>query len=336
MPEPVIRTGLRRRDLATVALGAASALAARPAAADPSWPSRPVRFIVGYPAGASTDLCARILAEDMRTRLGQPVVVENRTGANGSIGAAAVASAPPDGHTLLVSNTSTMTVNHLLYRDIRYHPLRDLLPVASVTVSPFVLAVNPNNPRTRSVRGLQGLVALAKERPVGVVYGSAGNCNLQHLNMELFGRIAGVRMLHVPYRGAALAQNALVAGEVDVVLETPSAVPLFRSGVLAPVASTGAARWRDLPEVPTAAEAGYPDFVATFWNGLVAPAGLPPAIVERLHRAVEEAAQAPATRQLLLAQGDIVVLGPAPFRERIERDIGRNAEVIRSAGIEMQ
>ena len=328
------RSGAPRRGLL-----AAAALGALPvpylARADAAWPNRPVRLIVGYPAGGSTDICARILAEDFRTRLPQPVVVENRTGANGSLGAAHVAQAT-DGHTLLVSNTSTMTVNHLLYRDIRYHPLRDLLPVASVTVSPFVLAVNPNNPRTRSVRGLQGLVALAKERPGGVVYGSAGNGNLQHLNMELFGRIAGVRMLHVPYRGAALAQNALVAGEVDVVLDTPSAVPLFRSGVLAPVASTGAARWRDLPEVPTAAEAGYPDFVATFWNGLVAPAGLPPAIVERLHRAVEEAAQAPATRQLLLAQGDVVVLGPARFRERIERDIGRNAEVIRSAGIEMQ
>jgi tripartite-type tricarboxylate transporter receptor subunit TctC len=332
MPNSV-RTGLPRRSLLP-AIGALAA-AGRPAAAD-TWPSRPVKLIVGYPAGASTDLCARILAEDLRGRLGQPVVVENRPGANGSLGAAAVAAAPPDGHTLLVSNTSTMTVNHLLYRDIRYHPLRDLLPVASITVSPFILAINPGNPRTRPVHRLADLVALAKARPGGITYGSAGNGNLQHLNMELFSSIAGIRLLHVPYRGAALAQNALVAGEVDVVLETPSAGPLFQSAVLTPLASTGATRWRDLPEVPTVVESGYADFIATFWNGLVAPANTPPPIVERLRQAVAEAVEAPATRRLFLAQGDVVVLDPVSFRARIAEDIERNAAVIRSAGIEMQ
>ena len=330
-----VRTALRPRRRALLSAAGALAVVGRRAAAD-TWPSRPVRLIVGYPAGASTDLCARILAEDLRARVGQPVVVENRTGANGSLGAAAVAAAAPDWHTLLLSNTSTMTVNHLLYRDIRYHPLRDLLPVATITISPFILAINPNNPRTRSVRGLQDLIALAKQQAGQVTYGSAGNGNLQHLNMELLGSIAGIRLLHVPYRGAALAQNALVAGDVDVVLETPSAIPLFRAGVLTPVASSGAARWRDLPEVPTVAESGYPDFAATFWNGLVAPANTPSAIVDRLHRAVEDATQAPATRPLFLAQGDILVLDPARFRERITRDIERNAAVIRSAGIEMQ
>src|SRR4051812_5716252 len=195
---------LRRRAL----LGA---LAASPAiaAAEP-WPSRPVRLIVGYPAGASTDLCARILAEDMRTRLPQPVIVENRPGANGALGAAAVAAAEPDGHTLLVSNTSTMTVNHLLYRDIRYHPLRDLLPVTTITLSPFILATSPKSPRTRGVRSLAELVALAKAQPGGLSYGSGGNGNLQHLDMEQLAAAAGIRLLHVPYRGAAPAENALV------------------------------------------------------------------------------------------------------------------------------
>jgi len=335
MPEPV-RTGLHLRRRALVPAIGAMVTLGRQAAADEAWPNRLVRLVVGYPAGASTDIFARIMAEDMRARFGQPVVVENRPGANGSLGAAAVAAAPPDGYTLLASNTSTMTVNHLLYRDIRYHPLRDLLPVASVTISPFVLATSPNNPRMRSVRSLADLVALAKEKPGGVTYGSAGNGNLQHLNMELFCDRAGIRLLHVPYRGAAPAQTALVAGEVDVVLETTSTVPLFRAGTLTPIASTGAMRWRDLPEVPTVAESGYPDFVATFWNGMVAPANTPPAIVARLHQAVEEAARTPATRQLLLAQGDVVVLDPVRFRERIAHDIERNAEVIRKAGIEMQ
>jgi tripartite-type tricarboxylate transporter receptor subunit TctC len=332
MPDPV-RTGLPRRRLFPLIGGLTAA--GRSAGAD-TWPSRPVRLIVGYPAGASTDLCARILAEDMRGRLGQPVVVENRPGANGSLGAAAVAAAAPDGHTLLVSNTSTMTVNHLLYRDIRYHPLRDLLPITSITISPFILAISPGNPRTRMVRRLADLVALAKARPGSVTYGSGGNGNLQHLNMELFSGIAGIRLLHVPYRGAAPAENALVAGEVDLMLETPSAGPLFQSTVLTPLASTGAARWRDLPEVPTVAEAGYPDFIATFWNGLVAPANTPASIVDRLRQAVAEAVEAPATRRLLLTQGDVMLLDPVSFRARIAEEIERNAAVIRSAGIEMQ
>ena len=317
------------------ALIAALAAPALTRAQEP-WPSRPVKLIVGYPAGASTDLCARILAEDFRTRLPQPVLVENRPGANGSLGAAAVAASPADGLTLLVSNTSTMTVNHLLYRDIRYHPLRDLLPVATITLSPFIFALGASNPRTKGITTLPDLVAMARARPGAVTYASAGNGNLQHVNMELFCSIAGIRLLHVPYRGAAPAENALVAGEVDCLLQTPSAGPLFASGHLIPLASTGATRWRDLPAVPTAIEAGYPEFTATFWNGLVAPAGLPGGILERLTGLMQAAAVAPATRNLLLSQGEVMVLGPEAFRARIATDIARNAEVIKAAGIEMQ
>jgi tripartite-type tricarboxylate transporter receptor subunit TctC len=322
---------LRRRAL----LGAlaASPLAAHAAEA---WPSRPVRLIVGYPAGASTDLCARILAEDMRTRIGQPVLVENKPGANGSLGAAAVAAAEPDGHTLLVSNTSTMTVNHLLYRDIRYHPLKDLLPVASITLSPFILTGSPKSPRTKSIRTVAELLALARANPGGLSYGSGGNGNLQHLYMEQFAAAAGIKLLHVPFRGAAPAENALVAGDVDLVLETPSSTPLIRSGALIPIAATGATPWRDLPDVPTLAASGFPDFVVTFWNGLVAPAGLPPAILDRLVGLMEAAAASPATRQLLLSQGEVMVLRPEAFRARIAADIERNAAVIKAAGIEMQ
>ena len=185
---------LGRRALGAAALAALAGpgLAQTDAAA---WPNRPVRLIVGYPAGGSTDICARILAEDFRTRLPQPVVVENRTGANGSLGAAHVAQAT-DGHTLLVSNTSTMTVNHLLYRDARYHPLRDLLPIATITISPFILVINPRNPRAQGVRTLQDLIALARRQPGRVTYASAGVGNLQHLHMEQLLAVAGVRMLH--------------------------------------------------------------------------------------------------------------------------------------------
>lgn len=324
---------LRRRMLGTMALAALAT--PRPGRAE-AWPNRPVRLIVGYPAGGSTDVCARILAEDFRTRLPQPVLVENRTGVNGSLGAAHVAQST-DGHTLLLSNTSTMTVNHLLYKDARYQPLRDLLPVASITVSPFILVINAKNPRLQGVKTLPDLVARAKQEPGRITYGSAGIGNLQHLNMELLLKQAGIQMLHVPYRGSSVATNALVAGEVDVVLETPTTGgPLVQAGTFAALATTGASRWRDLPEVPTVAESGHPDFTATFWNGLVAPANTPPALIERLHGLMRQAAEAPEPRRLLLAQGDIIVLDPAQFRERIAIDIERNAAVIKAAGIEMQ
>lgn len=301
-----------------------------------AWPNRPVRLIVGYPAGGSTDICARILAEDFRTRLPQPMVVENRTGANGSLGAAHVAAAT-DGHTLLISNTSTMTVNHLLYRDTRYHPLRDLLPVATITISPFILVINPRNPRTQGVRTLQDLIALARRQPGQVTYASAGVGNLQHLHMEQLLTVAGVRMLHVPYRGSSVATNAMVAGEVDVLLDTPTTGgPLIQAGIFAALATTGEARWRELPEVPTVKEAGYADFSAVFWNGLVAPANTPPELAQRLYAMMQVAAASPSARTPLLAQGDIFVLDPARFRERIADDIERNAAAIKAAGIEMQ
>ena len=322
------------------ALGVAAASAlARPYSTHAeavAWPNRPVRLVVGYPAGGSTDICARILAEDFRTRLPQPIVVENRIGANGSLGAAYVAAAT-DGHTLLVSNTSTMTVNHLLYRDTRYDPLRDLLPIATITISPFVLVINSRNPRTQGVNTLQDLIALSRRQPGQVTYASAGVGNLQHLHMEQLLAAAGVQMLHVPYRGSSLATNAMVAGEVDVLLDTPTTGgPLIQAGSFTALATTGETRWRELPDVPTVKEAGYPEFVAVFWNGLIGPANIPPELVHRLYALMQSTAASPTARPPLLAQGDIFVLDPTRFRERVVADIERNAAVIKASGIEMQ
>ena len=330
-----MRALFRRRALGAAALPMLAT--PRLGQADPAaWPNRPVRLIVGYPAGGSTDICARILAEDFRTRLPQPMVVENRTGANGSLGAAHVAAAT-DGHTLLISNTSTMTVNHLLYRDTRYQPLRDLLPIATITISPFILVINPRNPRTQGVRTLQDLIALARRQPGQVTYASAGVGNLQHLHMEQLLTLADIRMLHVPYRGSSVATNAMVAGEVDVLLDTPTTGgPLIQAGTFAALATTGEARWRELPQVPTVKEAGYADFSAVFWNGLVAPANTPPELVQKLYAMMQVAAASPPARAPLLAQGDIFVLDPMRFRERISADIERNAAAIKAAGIEMQ
>jgi tripartite-type tricarboxylate transporter receptor subunit TctC len=161
--------------------------------------------------------------------------------------------------------------------------------------------------------------------------------NLQHLHMEQLLAVAGVRMLHVPYRGSSVATNAMVAGEVDVLLDTPTpGGPLIQAGTFAALATTGEARWRELPEVPTVREAGYPDFIAVFWNGLVAPANTPPELVQRLYAMMQAAAESPTARPPLLAQGDIFVLDPVRFRARIAADIERNAAAIKAAGIEMQ
>jgi tripartite-type tricarboxylate transporter receptor subunit TctC len=340
MTEPVRRSGgWRRRDLGAGLLGvtvAAPASIARAQSGPEPWPNRPVRLIVGYPAGGSTDICARILAEDFRTRLPQPVVVENRTGVNGSLGAAHVAAAT-DGHTLLVSNTSTMTVNHLMYREARYHPLRDLLPIATITISPFILVKNARNPRLQGVRSLPDLIDLAKRQPGTITYASAGVGNLQHLHMEQLLAQARVQMLHVPYRGSAPATNAMVAGEVDVLLDNPTTGgPLVQAGTFTALATTGETRWRELPDVPTARESGYPEFAPVFWNGLVAPTNTPETLVQRLYGLMQAVAESPTARPPLLAQGDIFVLDPPRFRERIALEIERNAAVIKAAGIEMQ
>lgn len=326
--------GIGRRRLGAAALAALAV--PRLARADAAWPTRPVRLIVGYPAGGSTDVCARILAEDFRTRLPQPVVVENRTGVNGALGAAHVAQST-DGHTLLVSNTSTMTVNHLMYRDARYHPLRDLTPIATITISPLIFVINPRNPRLAGVRSLADLVALARRQPGRITYASAGVGNLQHLHMEQFLALAGAGMLHVPYRGSSLATNAMVAGDVDVLLDNPTTGgPLIAAGTFAALAVTGETRWRDLPDVPTVQESGYPDYVVLFWNALVAPASTPEPLVQRLHAMMRAAAENPAARAPLLAQGDILVLDPPSLRARIVAEIERNAAIIKAAGIEMQ
>jgi tripartite-type tricarboxylate transporter receptor subunit TctC len=326
-------TRLPRRAL----LGAPSALLMPATArADAAWPTRPVRLIVGYPAGGSTDVCARILAEEFRTRLSQPVVVENRTGVNGALGAAHVAQST-DGHTLLVSNTSTMTVNHLMYREARYQPLRDLIPIASITVSPLIFVINPRNPRLAGVRSLAELVSLARRQPGRITYASAGIGNLQHLHMEQFLAMAGIQLLHVPYRGSSLATNAMVAGDVDVLLDNPTTGgPLISAGTFLALAVTGETRWRDLPSVPTVQESGYPDYVVVFWNALVAPANTPDSLVARLLGLMRAAAESPTARAPLLAQGDILVLDPAQLRARIAAEIERNAAIIKAAGIEMQ
>ena len=262
--------------------------------------------------------------------------MENRAGANGSIAATMVARAPPDGYTILISNASTMTTNHLLYKDIKYDPLVDLAPVALVVSAPFILVINPENPKTRSVASFADFVTLAKSKPDLINYGSGGVGNLAHLSSELLGATIGARMVHVPYPGAAPAQAALLSGEVDAVFDVPNGVPLIKSGRLKALAVTTPVRWRDLPDVPTVAESGYPAYVTSFWTGVVAPAKTPRPVIDTLYKAVAAATEDAKTRALLLTQGNIDVIDGAAFRQKIAHEGELNAEVLKKAGIDKQ
>lgn len=301
-------------------------------AAAQAYPAKPLRLVVGFPAGSITDNLARILAEHLKARLGQPVVVENKAGANGVVGAAEVARAAPDGTTVLVSNSSTLTVNPLLYRKIGYE-LKDFTPVTLVTAAPFILAVNPEKDFGGPVANVADLVRAAKAKPGVLSYGSAGQGNLMQLTMELFSGQAGVKLLHVPYKSGAQATTALLAREVDAVFDTPTVVSQVKAGKLRALAVSTPTRWRDLPEVPTLAEAGYPGFDASFWLGVSVPAQTPPAIVRALHEGIRSAGDVPATRAQLEKLGEVQLLDPERFAARVKRETDDNQATIARAGI---
>jgi len=301
-----------------------------------TYPSKPIKFLVGFAAGSSTDTVARILGQHVSARLGQPVVVENKAGANGMLAAAEVARAPADGHTVLISNSSTITVNHLLYKKMQYDPAKDFAPVSLVVSAPFILAINPDKDMGAPVNNLADLMKLAKTKPGQLSFGSAGLGNLTQLTMELLNGQAGVKMIHVPYKGASLAQAALLGKEIDMEFDTPGVVPQVKAGKLRALAVSTAQRWRDLPDVPTVAEQGYAGFDTSFWLAALAPAQTPPAVIRALYEAIRSAADDPATRALLLPQGNIQMLNPEQFAARIKAETQDNADIIKRANIQLE
>lgn len=268
----------RRMVLAGVALAGA-------ARAEAGFPARPVRLLVGYPAGGSTDVVARLLAERLGRAWGQPVIVENRPGASGTLGADAVAKAAPDGHTLLVGASAEMAVARATLRAIPYQP-EEFAPIALLTEQPFLLLVNAGVPAAT----LAGLVALAKARPGALNYGSFGTGTAPHLMGELLGAEAGITATHVPYRGSAPLMTDLLAGQVQFSFETiPSALPQLAAGRLRALCLCRGTRAASVPAVPTAAEAGMPALVGGTWASLVAPARTPDAVLARIGAAVAAA-----------------------------------------------
>ncbi|MBI5258930.1 MAG: tripartite tricarboxylate transporter substrate binding protein [Burkholderiales bacterium] len=328
------RLPLRLLSLATrcgLLLGLACGLA--PAFAQ-AYPNKPIRFIVGFAPGSSIDSVARILADHIRSKTGQPVTVDNRTGANGMLAATELVKAAPDGHTVLISNSSTITVNPLVYKKIAYDVERDLAPVALTVSVPFILTTNPD--KDPGIHTLADLMKAAKARPGQMLYGSAGVGNLTQLSFEMLNHQAGVKMVHVPYRGSAPAQLGLLGKEVDAAFDNPAAMPQIRAGKLRAIAVSSAQRWRDLPEVPTIAEQGYAGFDISFWVGAFVPAATPPAVVKALYDIIRTAGDEAAPKALLQQQGNLLMLDPKQFAARIRQETDAYAEIVKRGNITLE
>jgi len=274
------------------------------------YPSQPVKLVVPFAPGGSTDIVARLLADAMREPLGQPVVVENKAGAAGLIGAEAVARAQPDGYTLGVGTISTLAVNTVMLKSVRRDPLQELAPVMALAQIPSVFSTHPS----LGVHDLQGLVAMLRARPDHYTIGSAGVGSIGHLIAEAMNEALGVRLRHIPYKGQGPVINSALAGETQVLSDQyPSSSSLVQSGRLVPFAVAAPQRLPALPDVPTLAEAGYSALnrLAITWFGLVAPAGTPPAVIDTLNRAAQEAMRQPAV-QARLEQLGVVPMGGSP------------------------
>ncbi|HEX6413276.1 MAG TPA: tripartite tricarboxylate transporter substrate-binding protein [Burkholderiales bacterium] len=297
------------------------------------WPAKPIRAIVPVGAGSSTDIVHRLVLEQLSSQLGQAVIVENRVGAGGTIGAAAVAKAPPDGYTLL-AHGAAHTIAPALYKNLVYHPARDFAAVAPIGISPAVLVVSP----AKGIRSAAELVAAAKARPNALNFSSVGIGTATHLSVERFQASAGIQAVHIPFKGGAEAMTEVIAGRADFFFGPVALVlPHIRDGKLAALAVNTDKRSAALPQVPTTREAGFSDAEYPIWFGLFAPAGTPREIVERLHRETVSALRTPKVQEKLAGLGvDPMPMSPAEFATHIEREVGLNAALVQKVGLKAE
>lgn len=296
------------------------------------YPVKPVRVIVGFPAGGGSDLIARVFAQKLSGALGQTVVVENRPGASANIAAELVAKSAPDGYTLLFGNSS-LSISPAVFRKLAYDPVRDLMPISMASSYPFVLAVHPSLP----VRSVKELVALAKAKPGVLDYASAGAGTMSHMAMELMRLKTGIQLGHLSYRGAAPAVVSLMSGESQLAfMVMPVAHPQIKAGKLRGLGVAAPARSAAAPQVPTMQEAGVDGHVALQWNGFFAPARTPPAILERLHREVAKAVDAPEVRQRIEAEGATPAgTSPSEFAAFFRSEAEKWADVAKRSGTKL-
>ena len=301
-------------------------------AQDPSYPTRPVRIIVAFPVGGLLDTVSRIVGDKLTVVLGQQFIIESRPGAGGTLATAAVARAEPDGYTLMMINDNH-AVNPSVFKNIPYDSVKDFAPIGFVGSAPMALSANAR----LAVRSVQDLVELTRQQPGKISYASVGIGSASHLAGELFAAKAGVRMLHVPFRGGAPAINDLVAGHVDTMFVTAVVGGQhMKTGALTPLALAAAAQFETLPEVPTMAEAGYP-LEAAYWFGLAAPAGTPPAVLAKLEAALAEVLAMPDLRKRMTEMGAVVTpLGSRQFGDYIRAEMAKWADVIAQNNIRFE
>ena len=321
--------GTKLRGASMLLAGLLALFAVVPAHA--AFPERPIRLVVSFPAGGTGDAVARILADGLSARMGQPVVVDNQGGAAGTIGAATVARAAPDGYTMLVSATSVFAIVPNM-RKVDFDPIADLRPVARVGESLRAFAVDPQLP----VKTLADFVAYAKRNPGKLNYGSSGAGSTVQILSESFRRAAGIDIVHVPYRGAAPALQGLLAGNIEMLIDTV-VIPHVKAGTLRGLAAVGEERLADLPDLPTLTEAGFPSVRTSGWTGLFGPAKLPPELVDLYASHVEALFRDDAFRRRLIATGSSpAFLGPARFADHVKEDNAYFGTLIREAGIKLQ
>ena len=328
----------RRQWLIACAAIAASAAPGLPFA-QPAWPTKPVRIVVPFAAGGTTDILARALAPELTKAFGQTFIVDNRPGAGGNVGADAVAKSPPDGYTLLMGTVGTHGINQSLYPKMPFDPIKDFAPITLVAGVPNVLVMNPAKAQALGINTVADLIKYAKANPGKLNMASSGNGTSIHLSGELFKTLTGTFMVHFPYRGSGPALMDLMGGSMDLMFDNlPSSLPQIKAGKLKALAVTSAQRSAALPDVPTIAEAAPPgsglkDYEASSWFGLLAPAGTPAEIVNRLQQESAKALNAPALKERLLAQGATPSgMAPAEFAKFIGAETAKWAKVVKASG----
>ena len=314
-------------------LAALAVMAPAGAQAATAYPSKPIRLLVGFPPGGSTDILSRQVGVRLAESLGQQVVIDNRAGAAGNLASELVARGNPDGYTLLMATVSSHGINPGLYKKVPYDPVKDFAPVTLIASYPLILAVNPGVP----VKNVKELIALAKGKPGALRFGSSGNGSPGHLSGEIFKNMAGIDIVHVPYKGGAPSTLAVLSGEVQITFATlPGAMPHIKSGKLNGPAVTTAKRSPTLPEVPTIAESGLPGFDISSWAGLMAPAGTPKSVVLMLNAATVKALASHDMRERLAGEGaEPVGNTPEQFAAFVKAELAKWAQAIKQAGAQI-